>query len=273
MSSGWWSRSAAWPTLRSSGRRVLVDPWVRDWDDPLDPDRIGYLSSEHDGGFAELMALDHRQVHPIDSPLDSTALATFPTAHVTAENMLDRAAVAQGDSVLVPGGSGGVGSALIQLARRRGARTVALCSEGKAEAVRKLGPRCNSSPRAELLALGARGSDRRIPRDGGRGHRGRGAVAAAHRGARPLADGTCAQARSQVRSSRSTCARSTCATSPWSARRWCLPAPSPRLVGYIERGEIEPVLAGVWPLSELAAAQTAFIEKRHVGNLVVRVPE
>ena len=41
------------------------------------------------------------------------------------------------------------------------------------------------------------------------------------------------------------------------------------VVGYIERGEVRPVLAATWPLSELRAAQLAFIDKRHVGNIVV----
>ena len=41
------------------------------------------------------------------------------------------------------------------------------------------------------------------------------------------------------------------------------------LVGYIERAEIEPVLAATYPLQELVAAQQAFISKRHVGNIAV----
>ena len=41
------------------------------------------------------------------------------------------------------------------------------------------------------------------------------------------------------------------------------------LVGYIERGEVRPVLAATWPLAELREAQRAFIDKRHVGNIVV----
>ena len=43
----------------------------------------------------------------------------------------------------------------------------------------------------------------------------------------------------------------------------------PALVGYIERGEIKPLLAATYPLRELVAAQQAFIAKRHVGNIVV----
>jgi NADPH:quinone reductase-like Zn-dependent oxidoreductase len=42
------------------------------------------------------------------------------------------------------------------------------------------------------------------------------------------------------------------------------------LVGYIERGEIQPVLAASYPLSELCEAQQAFIDKAHTGNIVVQ---
>ena len=41
------------------------------------------------------------------------------------------------------------------------------------------------------------------------------------------------------------------------------------LAGYIERGEAKPVLAAIFPLSELRDAQRVFIDKRHVGNIVV----
>lgn len=43
----------------------------------------------------------------------------------------------------------------------------------------------------------------------------------------------------------------------------------PDLVGYIERNEIIPVLAATYPLEELHLAQQAFIDKKHVGNIVV----
>jgi NADPH:quinone reductase-like Zn-dependent oxidoreductase len=41
------------------------------------------------------------------------------------------------------------------------------------------------------------------------------------------------------------------------------------LVGYIERGEVRPLLAATYPLAELRDAQQAFIDKRHTGNIVV----
>ena len=42
-----------------------------------------------------------------------------------------------------------------------------------------------------------------------------------------------------------------------------------KLVGYIERGEIKPVLAAEFNLTELHDAQRAFIAKSHIGNIVV----
>ena len=38
---------------------------------------------------------------------------------------------------------------------------------------------------------------------------------------------------------------------------------------YIERGEIAPLLAGIFPLERIADAQREFMRKRHVGNLVL----
>ncbi len=46
----------------------------------------------------------------------------------------------------------------------------------------------------------------------------------------------------------------------------------PNLVSYIERGEIRPLLAGVFPLQDIVAAQREFLEKRHVGKLVLVPP-
>jgi NADPH:quinone reductase-like Zn-dependent oxidoreductase len=44
------------------------------------------------------------------------------------------------------------------------------------------------------------------------------------------------------------------------------------LIGYIERGEIKPLLAQTYPLSDLVQAQKDFLAKRHIGKLVVIPP-
>jgi NADPH:quinone reductase-like Zn-dependent oxidoreductase len=47
----------------------------------------------------------------------------------------------------------------------------------------------------------------------------------------------------------------------------------PDLVRYIEAGEIQPMLAATYPLEELHEAQQAFIDKKHVGNIVVTMDQ
>ena len=41
------------------------------------------------------------------------------------------------------------------------------------------------------------------------------------------------------------------------------------LIGYIERGEIIPLVAATYPLAEIVAAQKAFLTKKHVGKIVL----
>ena len=41
------------------------------------------------------------------------------------------------------------------------------------------------------------------------------------------------------------------------------------LVGYIERGEVRPLLAKTFPLAAIREAQAEFLEKKHVGNFVI----
>jgi len=97
------------------------------------------IGSERDGGFAELVSVPAQNAHAIESDLGDAELATFPTAYVTAERMLNRARLAAGETVLVTGASGGVGTGLVQLAKIRGATVVAIVGAGKEELVRGIG--------------------------------------------------------------------------------------------------------------------------------------
>jgi len=250
------------------GRRVLVDPWLRDWERPFDLDRARYFGSECNGGFADYAIAPVRNVHPVESSLSAAELATFATSYMTAENMLNRAGVHDNDVVLIPGASGGVGSALIQLARRRGARTVALCSESKAEAVAALGadavlPRAPDDLKGALQEATGRDT------------------------VTVVADVVGGVLWPQlidvlVRGGRYTCAGAIAGPMvTFDLRTFYLndltftgativpPGVFADLVGYIERGEIRPLLAETYPLMELAAAQEAFIAKRHIGNIAV----
>jgi NADPH:quinone reductase-like Zn-dependent oxidoreductase len=118
------------------GRRVVVDPAVYDADGP-DANPVGLMGSERDGGYAEYVTAPAERVHDMsDSPLTDDQLATLPTAYGTALGMIERGRLRAGETALV---SGGVGLALVQLARARGARVVAVSSAPKAGAVREVG--------------------------------------------------------------------------------------------------------------------------------------
>ena len=121
------------------GERVIVDPQVRDASRPLRAQLVAYLGGDRDGGFAEYVSVPADNAHAIISDLSDAELATFPTSYDTAEEMLERARLADGETVVVTGAAGGVGTALIQLARIRGATVVAIAGGEKEERVRAIG--------------------------------------------------------------------------------------------------------------------------------------
>ena len=121
------------------GERIITDCWLRDPNDPANINKTGYFGSECDGGFAQYTTMPAINAVAVNSSLSDAELATFSCSYSTAEGMLTRAGVTAVDTVLVPGASGGVGTGLIQLAKRRGARVIALASESKHDAVRALG--------------------------------------------------------------------------------------------------------------------------------------
>ena len=120
------------------GERVIVDNALYSGGEEGLVDS-GLIGSERDGGFAEYVAVPAENAHVIESDLSDAELATFPTAYVTSLRMLNRARVSAGETVLVTGASGGVGSGLVQLARLRGARVIALVGSGKEDQARALG--------------------------------------------------------------------------------------------------------------------------------------
>ena len=46
----------------------------------------------------------------------------------------------------------------------------------------------------------------------------------------------------------------------------------PHLISYIERGELKPLVAKIFPLEKIVDAQREFLEKRHVGKFVLIPP-
>ncbi|WP_246246335.1 alcohol dehydrogenase family protein [Isoptericola sediminis] len=122
------------------GERVMVDFSIYnrpEGDDSLAD--IDYIGHGRDGGYAEYQTVPAENAYEITRDISDAGLATFCCAYLTAEQMLDRARLAEGERILVTGASGGVGSAIVQLARVRGAVPYAVTSSGKEEALRGIG--------------------------------------------------------------------------------------------------------------------------------------
>ncbi|MDJ0349942.1 zinc-binding dehydrogenase [Cryobacterium sp. PH29-G1] len=121
------------------GQRVVVDPTIYDSEGP-DANPVGLMGSECDGGYAEYVVAPENRVHDMTgSPLTDDQLAALPTAFGTALGMIERGRLKENETVLVSGASGGVGIALVQIARARGARVVAISSGSKIDTVREAG--------------------------------------------------------------------------------------------------------------------------------------
>jgi NADPH:quinone reductase-like Zn-dependent oxidoreductase len=221
------------------------------------------MGSECDGAFAEFMVAFSEESFKIESDWSAAELASIPCAYSTAENLLERSNVMAGEVVLITGASGGVGSAAIQLAKRRGASVVAIASKSKADAVKVIGAdevinredRLVSSLENESidvvidLVAGSDWADLLdVLKRGGR-------YAAAGAIAGPiveldirtlyLKDLTllgCTVQDSQV---------------------------FKNLIGYIERNEIKPLVSRTYPLKDIVSAQKDFLAKKYVGKLVL----
>ena len=246
------------------GERVITDGWLRDPADPDNKDKTGYFGSERDGGFAEYATTLAVNAVPISSDLTDAELATFSCSYSTAEGMLTRANVAERDTVLVPGASGGVGGALVQLAKRRGARVIALASEAKHADVAELGPDM-VLPRAPEHLRAALGTEKiTVVADVVGGPYWSTLIDILERGGRYTCSGAIAGPMVKF-DLRTFYLRDLTFTGSTVID----PQIMQNLVKYIEAEEIKSALAATYPLEELRDAQAAFIAKQHTGNIVV----
>ncbi|RPF21576.1 NADPH:quinone reductase-like Zn-dependent oxidoreductase [Myceligenerans xiligouense] len=253
------------------GQRVMVDFSIYnrpEGDDSLAD--IDYIGHGRDGGYAEYVAVPAENAYEITSGIGDAELATFCCAYLTAEQMLDRARLGAGERVLVTGASGGVGSAILQLARVRGAIPYAVSSAGKEDALRAIGAedvvlrdapdlvaeveRMVDGPVdvvADLVAGPMFNDLLRILRPEGR-YTTAGAIGG------PVVDldlRTLYLKQLELHGS---------SQGTRTAFR--------RLVRYIENGDIRPLLDRTFRLSDFHEAQRTFMSKTYVGKLVV-VPD
>ena len=251
---------------RRVGARILVDPWIltSSWQNP---DQAIYFGSECDGGYAEYTTIKSENALSIETDLSDAELATFSCALSTAENLVNRTGLKPGETVVIAGASGGVGSYACQLSRLRGARVIALASASKKDALLALGVDHvidRNSPDLKQEIRETAGGSVHVALDVVGGFMtpilldllspfGRYSSSGAIAG--PMID---FDLRALVYKD----LQMTGATI-------VPPGTMGRLVHLIEQGAIKPSLAASYPLSDLHQAQTAFMEKAYSGNIVV----
>lgn len=226
------------------------------------PENI-WMGSDFNGAFAQYVTVPASEAFAVNCNWSNAELATIPCAYGTAENMVHRAGISKGMRVCVPGASGGVGSALVQLIKRRGAQVVAISTADKAARLKQIGADIVLDRKDDLVAkLGETSVDVVIDNVGGAGFPT--LLKLLKRGGRYVSSGAIAGPIVEL-DLRDMYLKDITLIG---CTGWDEPV-FQNLITYIERGEIKPLLAATYPLQDIAKAQQDFVQKTHVGKLVL----
>ena len=249
------------------GQRVMVNLTIYGQSgDGIYDSRI--IGSERDGGFAEYAAVPAECALAVDSPLSDAELASFMCSYLTAEHMLSRVGLTRGESILITGASGGVGSALVQLALLRGARPLAQVGEGKDKPLKDLGVQDFIIRGREDIARGVARICGPLNLDAAAdmvaGDQVAGILEALKPHGRYVTCGAIAGPMVRldwrvIYLKQLEILGSTLGTRSEAAR----------VVKYVEQGKLRPLVARTYPLEQLVRAQADFKQKRFFGNLVI----
>ena len=246
------------------GARVLVRPCMR-------PDGFGsmrniWMGSDFDGAFAQFVKVPASEIFVVNSEWSDFELASLPCSYGSAENMLHRAKVGVNDHVLVAGASGGVGSAVLQLAKLRGAKVTAIVGKSKAKQVREIGADVVIERGADIVKfLGEESVDVVVDNVGGSSFEAM--LKVLRRGGRYVSSGAIGGpiVNFDLRDFYLKDLNLIGCTA------WDEPVFA-NLVSYVEKNRIKPLVAKTFALQEIAKAQQEFLEKNHVGKFVL-IPE
>ncbi|WNV73624.1 NADPH:quinone oxidoreductase family protein [Geodermatophilus sp. DSM 44513] len=231
------------------------------------------------GGFAEVVAVDPGVVFPLPDAVSFEQGAALPMNYLTMHFALARRGRLQaGETVLVHGAAGGLGTAGTQLAKAYGARVLAVVSdEAKGAAARAAGAdevvlADGFLPRVKELT-GGRGVD--VVADPVGGDRFTDSLRSLAREGRLLVLGFTGGEIPTVRVNRLLLNNVSVVGVGWGAfwtgepgyvqEQWRELAP------LLERGALDPVLGSVHDLADAAAAVTELDERRATGKVLLRV--
>ena len=232
------------------------------------------------GGYAEYCAVPAPQCLPLPPGVKLRDAAALPEAYCTVwTNVIDRGGLLAGETLLVHGGSSGVGTAAIQLARAFGARVIATAgSAAKCAACEALGAvRAVNYREQDFVAVvreatGGRGADVILDLVGGpylqrnldslavEGRLVLIAVMAGTKGELNLA---------ALMSRRQTLTGSTLRSRPVAAKATICAAVRARVWPHFSGGVLRPVIHETYPLAEAAAAHRVMESSTHVGKLLL----
>jgi NADPH:quinone reductase-like Zn-dependent oxidoreductase len=100
----------------------------------------GYIGLRDGGGYAEFALATEEEASPKPKTLTFEQAAAVPLVATTAwQALIDTAKLSAGQTVLIHGGSGGVGSMAIQIAKARGAKVLATASTANQDLLKQLG--------------------------------------------------------------------------------------------------------------------------------------
>ncbi|WP_306397313.1 NAD(P)H-quinone oxidoreductase [Telluria beijingensis] len=236
------------------------------------------------GGYAEYCAAPLDQCLPVPQGLSTLEAATLPETYFTVwSNVFDRARLADGESLLVQGGSSGIGVTAIQLAKALGHRVFATAgSADKCRAVEALGAERGINYRDEDFAAvvkeltGGKGVDVILDMVAGDyvareidclADDGRLVVIALLGGARADLD------MGQVLRRRLHITGSTLRPRPVAFKAAIARQLREHAWPLFAQGKIKPVIHQVFPLEQAAQAHALMESSTHVGKIVLQVRE
>ena len=247
-------------------KRVMVDFSIYNSNTDSLAD-IDYIGHGRDGGYAEYCVVPVENAHIVDTDMSDAELATFCCAYLTAEHMLNRAHVTKNERVLITGASGGVGSALIQLCRIRGAIPFAIAGAGKESAVKNIGAEAVITRQTDNLSdavnIATNNQSIDVIADLAAGPMFRDLLNILRPEGRYITAGAIAGPVVELDLRTMYLKHLELHGSSQGTRKEFRD-----LVTYIENGKLKALLHATYPLSEFHKAQTDFINKNLIGKLV-----